>query len=80
MVLLVLEAHRALHFRSRVDKSAEWIAGEGVVVAAGVDVFKFTGLVKMALCVRAFEEESLNFVGGVERVTFLLVEFARRSS
>jgi hypothetical protein len=27
-ILLVLEAHRVLHFRDRVDEGAQWIAGQ----------------------------------------------------
>ena len=40
MVLLVLETHRALHFGRGVDEGAQRIAGQRVVVSAGIDVFK----------------------------------------
>ncbi len=40
MVLLVLEAHRALHFGGGVNEGAQRIAGQGVIVSAGVDVFE----------------------------------------
>ena len=72
VVFFVLESHGALHFGSGVDKSAQGIAGQRVIVAAGVDVFEFAGFVIMALGVGAFEEEALNFVGGVEGVALFL--------
>ena len=53
MVLLVLEAHRALHFGGRVDELAQRIAGQRVIVAAGVHVFELAGLVIMPLGVDA---------------------------
>ena len=40
VILLVLEAHRALHFGGGVDEGAQRIAGERVVIAAGVDVLE----------------------------------------
>ncbi len=45
VVLLVLEAHRALHFGGGVDEGAQRIAGQRVVVAAGVHVFELAGFV-----------------------------------
>ena len=72
MVLLVLEAHGALHFGDFVDKGAQRIAGQRVIVTTGVDVFKLAGLVILALGVFALEKEAFDFVGGVQRVAFLL--------
>src|SRR5438270_10395689 len=69
MIFFVLKAHGALHFGGRVDKSAQRIAGKGMVVAPGVDVFEFAGFVIAALGVRSVKEKTLDFVGGVERVT-----------
>ena len=77
MVLLVLEAHRALHFGDGVDELAQRVAGQRVVVAAGVDVLEVAGFVVAALGVEALEEEAFDFVGGVERVA-VLGEAARR--
>ena len=74
VVLLVLEAHGALHFGGGVDERAQRIAGQRVIVAAGVDVFELAGLVIVALGVGALEQEAFDFVGGVERVAFLLVQ------
>lgn len=74
VVFFVLEAHGALDFGGGVDESAERVAGERVVVAPGVDVFEFAVFVVVALGVGAFEEEALDFVGGVERVAFFFVE------
>ncbi len=45
VVLLVLEAHGALHFGGGVDKVAQRIARQGVVVAARVHVLELAGLV-----------------------------------
>jgi len=41
-----------------------------VVVAAGVDVFKFARVVEALLGIDAGEEEALNLVGGVQRQAF----------
>src|SRR5205807_10632303 len=71
MIFFVLKAHGALHFGGRVDKSAQRIAGKGMVVAPGVDVFEFAGFVIAALGVRPVKEKTLDFVGGVERVTLV---------
>ena len=79
MVLLVLEAHRALHFGGGVDERAQRIAGQRVVVAAGVDVFELAGLVVAPLGVRALEQEAFDLVGGVQRVAFVLVQLCRRT-
>ena len=48
VVLFVLEAHRALHFGGGVDEGAQRIAGQRVIVAAGVDVFELAGFVIVA--------------------------------
>ena len=45
VVLLVLETHGALHFGGRVDERAQRIAGQRVIVAAGVDVLELAGFV-----------------------------------
>ena len=79
VVLFVLEAHGALHFGAGIDEVAERIAGQRVVVAAGVDVFELAGLVIAAFGVGAVEEEAFDFVGGVERVALFFVEALRDS-
>ena len=68
VVLLVLEAHGALHFRGCVDELAKRIAGQRVIVAAGVHVFELAGVVIAPLRVRSLEEKAFNFVRGVQRV------------
>ena len=73
MVLLVLEAHRALHFRCGVDERAQLIARQRVIVAAGVDVLELAGFGIVPLGVHALEEEAFDFVGGVQGVIVLLV-------
>ena len=45
VVLLVLEAHGALHFGGGVDERAQRIAGQGVIIAAGIHVFELAGFV-----------------------------------
>ena len=74
VIFLVLEAHSALHFSRRVDERAQRVAGQGMIVAAGIDVLEFGGFVIMTLGVGSFEEESFNFVGRVQRVFLLFVQ------
>ena len=78
MVLLVLEAHGALHFGAVIDERAQRIAGQRVIVAAGVDVLELAGFVIAPLGVHALEEEAFDFVGGVQRVAVLFVNARRR--
>ena len=77
VVLLILEAHGALHFGAAVDELAQRIAGQRVVVAAGVDVLELAGLVIVAFGVVAFEDEAFDFVGGVERQALGVVKALR---
>ena len=72
MVLFVLKAHGSLHFRGTINENAQSVVGQGVVIAAGADVFELAGLVKVALGVNAIEKEALDFVGGVQSVALLL--------
>ena len=65
MVLLVREAHRALHLGGGVDELAQRVAGQRVVVAAGRDELEVPGLVVAALGVAALEEEALDLVRDV---------------
>src|SRR4029077_2523605 len=44
-----------------------------MIVAAGVHIFEFSGFVVTTFGVSALKEEALNFIGGVERVTFFLI-------
>ena len=74
MILLVLETHGPLDFRGGINKRAQRIAGQRVVVTAGIDVFELAGFVVIPLRILALEKESFDFVGGVERVALLLVE------
>jgi len=72
VVLFVLEAHGALHFRSVLNECAQGISRQRVVVTARDHILELLVLVVLALGVRALKEEALDFVGGVERVLFLL--------
>jgi hypothetical protein len=72
VVLLVLEAHRALHLGRGVDEEAQRVARQRVVVAAGRDELELAGLVVAALGVAALEQEALDLVGRVEQVAVLL--------
>src|SRR5208283_221057 len=45
-----------------------------MVVAAGVYILELPSFMVMAFGVGTFEEKALDFVGGVERVAFLLVQ------
>jgi len=60
-----------------VDEFAQGVAGQRVIVAAGIDVFELIGLVIAAFGVGAVEEEAFDFVGGVEGVALLLVKALR---
>ena len=61
MVLLVLEAHGALHFRRGVDEAAQRVLGQAIEIAAGADQIKDTGFVIVAFRVAAVEDETLYF-------------------
>src|SRR2546421_12646845 len=66
MVFFILETHRALYFRSGVDKRAQRIAGQRMIIATGIYVLKLAGLVVAALSVRSLEKETFNLVGRVQ--------------
>jgi hypothetical protein len=65
VVFLILEAHRALHFRRGVDERAERVARQRVIVAARVDVFELACIVKTPLGLGSVEEEALDFISSV---------------
>ena len=77
MVLLVLEAQRALHLGRGVDEGAQRIAGQRVIVAAGVHIVEALLLGKVLLRIHALEQEALNLVRGIQRVTVLGELFRR---
>src|SRR5712664_1613845 len=79
VILLVLEAHRPLHFRGRVDERTQRIAGEGMVVASGVHVVKCIRLMITTLRVRALKQEAFNLIRGIQRVALFLVQVAREA-
>jgi hypothetical protein len=68
VVLLVLEAHGALHFGRGVDELAQRIERQRVIVAAAGDELELAGLVVLLLGVLAGEQEALNLGGRVQRV------------
>src|SRR5450631_4364994 len=72
MVLLILESHGPLHFGACVNKTAQRITGERMIVAARVHVLELPGFGVMLLGVHSREEKAFNFVCGVERVAFPL--------
>src|ERR1700680_2839391 len=74
MVFLVLEPHRPLYFRRRIDKRTQRIAGEGMIISAGVDVFELQRFAVAAVSIGALEKKALDFVGGIQSVTFLFVQ------
>ena len=77
MILFILKAHRALHFSRGVDKRSQQIAGQRMVVAAGVYVLEPACVVIMAFGVSSLKEKTLNFVGRVKCVVFILIERSR---
>ena len=74
VVLFILEAHGPLHLGRGVDKLAQGVQRQHVVVAARVDELELAGFVVGALGVLAREQEALDFVGRVQRVALLLVQ------
>src|ERR1043166_1262262 len=79
MVFLILEAHGALHFSRGVNKRAQWISGERMVIAAGIHIFELVGFVVATLGVRPLKEETFNLIGRVERVALFLVHFCGKN-
>jgi hypothetical protein len=77
VILLILEAHGALHFGACVDEGSQRVAWERVVVAAGVDILKFAGFVIASFGIGAIEQEAFDFVRGVERVVLFFVKLVR---
>src|SRR5262249_42285082 len=77
MILLIFEPHRALHFRRAIDKLAQRVARQRMIIAAGVDVFELALLGVMALCVDAVKQETFDFVGGVQRKLLFFVDALR---
>ncbi len=75
MIFFVLKTHRSLHFGGGVNKSAQRIARERVVISTGIHILEFASFVILAFGVRAFEQETFNFVRGIERITFFLAKF-----
>ena len=73
MIFLILESHCALHFRCRINESAQRISRQRMIVAAGVHILELPGLVITPFGIRALEEKSFDFIGGVQGVTVLLV-------
>src|SRR4030081_624564 len=74
MVLLVLEAHGPLHFGGRIDKGAQRVARQRVIIAARIYVLELARLVVDALGLWPFEQEALDLIGGVDGVAVLLVQ------
>src|SRR5712675_2410474 len=79
MVFFVLEAHRALHLRSRIDEGAQRIAGKRMVVSAGIHVLEFSRFVVATLRVWSLKQESFNLVRGIQRVLFSLIHFTGKT-
>ena len=51
------------------------ITRQRVIISAGVDVFKFSRFVVTAFRIHSLEKEAFDFVGSIEGVAFILVEF-----
>ncbi len=77
VILLVLEAHGTLHFGGLIDEGAQRIARQRVVVTTGVHILERVAVGEFLFGVGAGEQESLNFVGGIQRVAVLLELRAR---
>src|SRR4030081_1676080 len=79
MVLFVLEAHRTLYLRGRIDEGAQRIAGQRMVVSAGIHVLKFPRFVVAPLRVRSLKQESFNLVRGIQGVFLILVHLTSKT-
>src|SRR5258708_661371 len=56
------------------SRKAQPIAGQGLIISASVDVFELQRFVVAALSIGALEKKALDFVGRIQRVTFLLIQ------
>ncbi len=74
MVFLILESHRALHFRCSVNEHAQRIARQRVIIPARVDVLELAGFVIGALGIRSLKQKAFNLIRCIERVAFFLVQ------
>ena len=74
MILFVLESHRPLHFRRRIDKRPQRIARQRMIIAACIHIFELARLVVSALGVRTKEQKTFDFVRRIQRVALLLVQ------
>ena len=72
VVLLVLEAHGALHFSRSINELAQGIERHHMVVAAGVDELEFAGLDVFLLRILTREQKALDLGGSVQRVVLVL--------
>src|SRR6267154_1159765 len=79
MVFFVLEAHRTLHFSSRIDEGAQRIAGQGMVISARIHVFKFSSFVVTPLGVRSLKQKSFDLVRSIQRVLLALVHLTGKT-
>src|SRR4029077_6853103 len=73
VILFILEAHGALYLGALVDKRSQRVAGQRVIVSAGIHILEFAGFVIAPLGVEAGENEAFDFVGGIQRVAVLFV-------
>ena len=71
MILLILETHGALYFRSGVDEAAQRIARQRVVIATGIHVLEGSSLMVAALGIRSFKQEAFDLVSGIKCVAFV---------
>src|SRR5262249_8263071 len=62
-----------------IDESAKGVAGQRMVVAAGVDVLELTRLVITALGVCTLEKEAFDFICRVQRVALFVVQVVRET-
>ena len=67
MILLILKAHRTLHFSSRIDKLTQRIARQRMVISALVHILKGSGSVEITLGINALKQEPFDLVCRVQR-------------
>ena len=79
MVLLILEAHRALHLGNRIDERAQRVSRQRVKVPASVHVFELVRLMVTPLGVFPGKQKAFNFIGRVQGVAVLVILVLRKA-
>ena len=77
MVFLILESHRPLDFRGGIDKLAQRVARQRMVIASLVHILEGLGVVVLTLRVNPVKQKALDLVGCIQRIAVFLVHLLR---